>query len=44
MDNVFINASGVITPKEWTVNSNGRHDYSLTANTVYNEWLDAQGK
>jgi len=41
MENV-IEMNGCITPKDWTVNVNSRKDYTLTANTVYQEWLEAQ--
>ncbi len=44
MNNPIIIENGCVTPKEWTVNANARHDYTLTANTVYQDWLDSQAK
>ncbi len=42
--NNLINENGCVTPKDWTVNTNARHDYTHTANAVYNEWLASQTK
>lgn len=44
MNDSMIISNGCVTPKDWTVNANGRKDYTLTANTVYLEWLDSQAK
>ena len=44
MKNSMIIENGCVTPKDWTVNTNGRNNYSLTANTVYLEWLESQLK
>lgn len=40
--NETIVTNGCVTPKDWTVNPNARHDYSLTANAVYEQWLASQ--
>lgn len=42
MKNSMIIENGCVTPKDWTVNTNARQDYSLTANTVYEQWLNEQ--
>jgi hypothetical protein len=44
MKDSMIISNGCVTPKDWTVNTNARHDYTLTANTVYQDWLDSQSK
>ena len=41
---MIITANGVVTPKDWTVNANARHDYTHVADIRYNEWLASQSK
>lgn len=40
----MIISNGCFTPKEWTVNTNSRHDYTLVADAIITDWINSQSK